>query len=88
MAKLTTKERATKLLRKYDQAKRDLRALEAELQAACHEYGREQGYLGWFHYESLRTTLIVEEEQEAKRKAEADRLEQQADRHEWEKAHG
>jgi len=83
-----TKQRAIKLLRKYDQAKRDLRALEAELQAACYEYGREQGYIGWFHRDNLRTTLLVEEEQKAKRKAEADRLEQQAERHAWERAHG
>lgn len=83
-----TKQRAIKLLRKYDQAKRDLRALEAELQQACHEYGREQGYIGWFHRDNLRTLMIVEDEQRAKRKEEAERLEQQADRHAWEKAHG
>lgn len=83
-----TKQRAIKLLRKYDQAKRDLRALEAELQQACTDYGREQGYIGWFHRDNLRTLMIVEDEQRAKRKEEAERLERQADRHAWERAHG
>lgn len=76
-----TKQRAVRLLHKYDKMRVELRALEAELQQACHEYGREQGYLGWFHRDTLRSMLLVEEEQRAK-------LEQQAERHAWEKAHG
>jgi hypothetical protein len=79
-----TKQRAVQLLRKYDKMKQDLRALEVELQQACHEYGREQGYIGWFHKDNLRTTLLVEEEQRLK----AERLDQKADRHAWETAHG
>lgn len=72
------KKKAVKLLRKYDEAKRKLRELERELDAACLEYGKAQR-MGWFSKDNLRTILIVEEEQ---------RLNRQADEHEWERSHG
>ena len=77
---MTKKETAARLLREYDETKRRLWALETELQAACHDYGKEQGYL-WLSPDAFRTILITQQEQ-------AQRLDQKADQSQWEKAHG
>lgn len=50
------KKHAVKLLRKYDQSRRDLRELERELHAACAAYGRERGLWG-FNKDHLRIQL-------------------------------
>jgi hypothetical protein len=71
------RKHAIKLLRKYDQARAKLRELELELDAACLDYGRAQR-MAWFSKDNLRTQLIIEEEQ---------RLNHQADAHQWERAH-
>jgi len=72
------KNRAVKLLHQYDEARLKLRELEMELDKACLAYGDEQR-MGWFGKDNLRTQLIMEEEQ---------RLNKQADQHQWEQAHG
>ena len=78
MSKSPARKRAEQLLRKYDDMKRKLRELERELDAACLDYGREQG-MSWLSPDKFRTILIVEEEQRANRKA---------DEHQWERSHG
>lgn len=60
------KHRATQLLRKYDKARADLRKLEAELHAACVEYGQMEGYGLRYNRDNLRTNLLVEQEQRAR----------------------
>jgi hypothetical protein len=76
--KLTTKQRAALLLRKYDQMRREIRNVERDLAKACTEYGRETGHWG-FNKDHLRIQLDNEERL---------RLEDAADRHAWERAHG
>ena len=71
-----TKQQAALLLRKYDEMRRELREIERELAKLCTNYGRETGHWG-FNKDHLRIQL----ENEA-------RLEQQADRDAWERAHG
>lgn len=76
--KLTTKQRAALLLRKYDQMRREIRNVERDLAKACTEYGRETGHWG-FNKDHLRIQLDNEERL---------RMEDAADRHAWERAHG
>lgn len=78
MSKL--KQRAAKLLRQYDDAKRKLREMERELDAACLAYGDELR-MSFLTPDKFRTILLVEQEQKAK-------LNQIADRTEWERSHG
>jgi hypothetical protein len=64
-----TELRATRLLETYDKKRRELRELERELHQACVEYGREQGYIGWYNKDSFRTHVNakrqrLEQEQE------------------------
>lgn len=65
-------QRATKLLNKYDQMRRDLRLVEKELHTACQEYGREQGHIGWYNKDTFRIHVNMKRERlerEAKNKA-------------------
>lgn len=71
-----TKQQAAVLLRKYDEMRRELRDIERELAKLCTLYGRETGHWG-FNKDHLRIQLDNEA-----------RLEQQADRDAWERAHG
>ena len=77
-----TKQRATLLLRKYDHMRKELREIERDLSRMCTEYGRETGHWG-FNKDHLRIQLDNEAKAE-----EAARLENQADRHAWERQHG
>ena len=74
MEELSTKMKATLLLRKYDYLRRALRATEYELGKAVTEYGRETGRWG-LSKDHFRSDL----EREAL-------LEQAAERNDWEKA--
>lgn len=60
MNDMTTKQRATLLLRKYDHMRRELRETERELSKLCTEYGREEGIWG-FQKDHLRIQLQNEE---------------------------
>ena len=73
---LSTKMKAAVLLRRYDQLRRQLRETEYELGKAVTDFARETGRwaLSKDHFRS-------ELEREA-------RLEQAAERNDWEKAHG
>lgn len=53
---MTTKKEAAALLRKYDKMRHELRAIEAELNKACADYGRSQGVWG-FNRDHLRMQL-------------------------------
>lgn len=57
---LTTKQRATLLLREYDHMRSRIRIVERELAKACTEYGRECGIWG-FQKDHLRIQLQNEE---------------------------
>jgi hypothetical protein len=76
---LSTKMKATVLLRRYDQLRRQLRETEHELGKAVIDFARETGRWGLTkdHFRS-----------ELEREAESARLEQAAERNAWEKAHG
>lgn len=74
---MTTKQRASLLLRKYDQMRKEIRIVERDLAKACTDYGRETGHWG-FNKDHLRIQL----DNEAKL-----RLEDAAERDAWEKAH-
>lgn len=76
MQNMTTKQRATLLLRKYDQMRKEIRETERQLARACTDYGRETGHWG-FNKDHLRIQLDNEERL---------RLEDAADRDAWEKA--
>ncbi len=76
MQNMTTKQRATLLLRKYDEMRREIRSVERDLAKACTEYGRETGHWG-FNKDHLRIQLENEERA---------RIEAQADQAIWEKA--
>jgi hypothetical protein len=76
MNDMTTKQRATLLLRKYDHMRRELREIERELAKTCTEYGRETGHWG-FNKDHLRIQL----DNEARL-----RTEDAAERDAWEKA--
>jgi hypothetical protein len=78
MNDMTTKQRATLLLRKYDHMRRELREIERELSKLCTEYGRETGHWG-FNKDHLRIQL----DNEARL-----RVEDAAERDAWERAHG
>jgi hypothetical protein len=78
MNDMTTKQRATLLLRKYDHMRRELRETERELSKLCTEYGRETGHWG-FNKDHLRIQL----DNEARL-----RVEDAAERDAWERAHG
>jgi hypothetical protein len=71
---MNTKQRATTLLRRYDQLRRELRETELELGKAVTEFARDTGRwcLSKDHFRS-------ELEREAQ-------LEQAAERNDWEKA--
>lgn len=73
---LTTKQRATLLLREYDQMRARIRTVERELARAVTAYGKETGYWG-LNKDHFRIQL----DNEAKL-----RLEDAADRDAWEKA--
>lgn len=73
---MTTKQRATMLLRKYDEMRKEIRSVERELAKACTEYGRETGHWG-FNKDHLRIQLDNEERL---------RIEAQADQAMWEQA--
>jgi type II secretory pathway component PulJ len=75
---LTNKQRATLLLRKYDDMKREIRTVERDLAKAVTLYGREKGYYG-MSKDHFRIQLDQEESM---------RLEDAADRDAWEKSHG
>ena len=77
MSNLTTKQRATLLLRKYDQLRKELRETERELARAVTAYGKETGYYG-LSKDHFRIQIDNEDRL---------RLEDAADRDAWEKAH-
>ena len=74
MQNMTNKQRATLLLRKYDDMRREIRVIERDLARACTEYGRETGHWG-FNKDHLRIQLENEERA---------RIEAQADQAIWE----
>ena len=74
---MTSKQRATLLLRKHDEMRAELRKIERELHKACADYGRDCGMWG-FNKDHLRIQL--ENEDRA-------RIEALADQDAWEKAH-
>ena len=76
MDNLTSKQRATLLLRKYDEMRAELRTIERDLAKACTEYGRETGHWG-FTKDHLRIQLDNEEKA---------RLEYLAEQDAWERA--
>lgn len=76
MTEMTTKQRATILLRKYDLLRKDLRETERELAKAVTAYGKETGYWG-LSKDMFRIQLENEERV---------RLEDAAERDAWERA--
>lgn len=76
MDNLTSKQRATLLLRKHDEMRAELRKIERELHKACADYGRDCGMWG-FNKDHLRIQLENEEKA---------RLEYLAEQDAWEKA--
>lgn len=74
MQNMTTKQRATLLLRKYDEMRKEIRIVERELAKACTEYGRETGHWG-FNKDHLRIQLDNEDRA---------RIEAQAEQAIWE----
>lgn len=76
MNDLSTKMKAALLLRKYDQLRMELRAVEQELGKAVATYGRETGLWG-LSKDHFRIQLDNEERI---------RLEQEAERNAWETA--
>lgn len=76
MQNMTTKQRATLLLREYDEMRVRIRNVERELAKAVTAYGRETGYWG-MSKDHFRIQLENEERV---------RLEDAADRDAWERA--
>lgn len=76
MNNMTNKQRATQLLRKYDEMRRELRKTERELAKAVTAYGKETGYWG-LNKDHFRIQLQNEENM---------RLEDAAERDAWERA--
>lgn len=77
MGNMTNKQRATMLLRRYDELRGELRIVERDLAKAVTVYGRETGYWG-LSKDAFRIQLDNEERL---------RMEDAADRDAWEKAH-
>lgn len=75
MNNMTTKQRATILLRRYDEMRKELRAIERDLSKACVAYGRESGIWG-LNKDHLRIQIENEERL---------RMEDAAERDHWEK---
>jgi hypothetical protein len=63
---MSNKMKATRLLRKYDKMRAEMRDLEHELARACVAYGREQGYLYGFNKDHLRMQLDHEDSRKEK----------------------
>lgn len=78
MNNMTNKQRATMLLRKYDEMRRELREVERELAKAVTAYGKQSGYWG-LNKDHFRIQLQNEENM---------RLEDAAERDAWERVHG
>lgn len=76
MNNMTNKQRATQLLRKYDEMRRELRETERELAKVVTAYGKETGYWG-LNKDHFRIQLQSEENM---------RLEDAAERDAWERA--
>ncbi len=76
MNNMTTKQRATMLLRKYDEMRREIRDVERDLAKAVTDYGKETGYWG-LSKDHFRIQLQNEERM---------RLEDAAERDAWERA--
>ncbi len=76
MSNMTNKQRATQLLRKYDEMRKELRIVERELTKAVTAYGKETGYWG-LNKDHFRIQLQNEENM---------RLEDAAERDAWERA--
>lgn len=76
MDNMTTKQRATMLLRKYDDMRREIRDVERDLAKAVTDYGKETGYWG-LSKDHFRIQLQNEERM---------RLEDAAERDAWERA--
>lgn len=74
MQNMTTKQRATLLLRKYDHLRKELRETERELAKAVTAYGKETGYWG-LNKDHFRIQLDNEERA---------RIEAQAEQAIWE----
>lgn len=74
MSEVSSKEHATTLLRRYDQLRKELRETELELGKAVTDYARASG-----RWALSRDHFRSEIEREA-------RLEQAAERNDWEKA--
>jgi hypothetical protein len=55
------KNKAVRLLRKYDRLRAELRATEQELTAAIRVYADEQKF-GWYDRDKLRVALMIERE--------------------------
>lgn len=78
MNNMTTKQRATMLLRKYDEMRREIRDVERDLAKAVTDYGKETGYWGL-----SKDHFRIQLQNEARM-----RLEDAAERDAWERAHG
>jgi len=76
MQNMTTKQRATLLLRKYDHLRKELRETERELAKAVTAYGKETGYWG-LNKDHFRIQLDNEERA---------RIEAQAEQSMWERS--
>lgn len=76
MQNMTTKQRATLLLRKYDHLRKELRETERELAKAVTAYGKETGYWG-LNKDHFRIQLDNEERA---------RIEAQAEQSMWEQS--
>lgn len=63
------KQHATRLLRRYDKMRAELRTLEHELAKACVAYGREIGQSVGYNKDALRLRLSMEAERLEKEKA-------------------
>lgn len=63
------------LLREVEGKRKELRALESALTEATRGYAKRRGYYGFFGEWNLRNTIEIEQ-----------RLEDAADRNDWEKA--
>jgi len=58
---ISRREHATRLLRRYDNMRKEMRELERQLNKAATDYGRELGYYG-FTKDMLRIRLENEVE--------------------------
>jgi len=76
MDNMTTKQRATMLLRKYDDMRREIRDVERDLAKAVTDYGKETGYWGL-----SKDHFRIQLQNEARM-----RLEDAAERDAWERA--